>query len=108
MQLSETITGWLEAAGPGPWMIRVFRGVFGTLGAKFALQRMRDRTTLDFFVYCFSWTTAWEAFPGVRQHIVLKVPTIIHGRGADVAFPTTTAQPAPGDAPPSGAVPEPA
>ena len=47
-------------------------------------------SSLDFFIYTFTKTTDWVTFHRIKQDVLLKVLEIIHGHGADVAFPTTT------------------
>lgn len=47
-------------------------------------------SSLDFFVYTFTRTTAWVEFHAIKQEILLKILEIIHAHGADVAFPTRT------------------
>ncbi len=49
-------------------------------------------SSLDFFVYTFTKTTAWVKFHEIKQDILLKILAIVHANGADVAFPTTTVQ----------------
>ena len=47
-------------------------------------------SSLDFFVYTFTRTTAWVEFHAIKQDVLLKILEIIHANGADVAFPTRT------------------
>lgn len=47
-------------------------------------------SSLDFFIYTFTKTTDWVHFHEVKQDVLLKVIDIIHGHGADIAFPTRT------------------
>jgi MscS family membrane protein len=47
-------------------------------------------SSLDFFIYTFTKTTNWVEYHGIKQDVLLKVLTIIHELGADVAFPTTS------------------
>lgn len=47
-------------------------------------------SSLDFFIYCFTHTTDWVEYHGVKQDVLLKIQDIILGHGAEVAFPTTT------------------
>ncbi len=47
-------------------------------------------SSLDFFIYCFTKTTAWVEFHGIKQDIMLKIADIIARHGAEVAFPTRT------------------
>ena len=47
-------------------------------------------SSLDFFVYAFTRTTDWVEFHGVKQDVLLKITAIVHGHGADFAFPSRT------------------
>ena len=47
-------------------------------------------SSLDFFVYTFTKTTNWVRFHEIKQDVLLRIVAIIHGHGADIAFPTTT------------------
>jgi MscS family membrane protein len=47
-------------------------------------------SSLDFFIYCFTRTTAWVEFHAVKQDVLLKVMEIIDRHGAQIAFPTST------------------
>ena len=47
-------------------------------------------SSLDFFVYCFTRTTDWATYHGVKQDVLIKILKIIEGHGAEVAFPTRT------------------
>ncbi|MEP1593756.1 MAG: mechanosensitive ion channel family protein, partial [Halieaceae bacterium] len=47
-------------------------------------------SSLDFFVYTFTRTTAWVEYHAIKQDILLKILAIIHANDADVAFPTRT------------------
>jgi MscS family membrane protein len=47
-------------------------------------------SSLDFFIYCFTKTTNWVEFHGIKQEVLLKIQDIILGHGAEIAFPTTT------------------
>jgi MscS family membrane protein len=49
-------------------------------------------SSLDFFVYVFTKTTVWVEYHAIKQDVLLKILEIIHGNGADVAFPTRTVQ----------------
>ena len=59
-------------------------------------------SSLDFFIYCFTRTTDWATYHGVKQDVLLKILAIIDKHGAEVAFPTRTvllnpAEPDPGN-----------
>jgi MscS family membrane protein len=47
-------------------------------------------SSLDFFIYCFTRTTDWVEFHGVKQKVLLQVLDIVLEHGADVAYPTST------------------
>ncbi len=45
-------------------------------------------SSLDFFIYTFTKTTAWVEFHAIKQDVLLKVAEIIDRHGAQIAFPT--------------------
>jgi MscS family membrane protein len=47
-------------------------------------------SSLDFFIYCFTRTTDWATYHGVKQDVLLRILNIIESHGAEVAFPTRT------------------
>jgi MscS family membrane protein len=47
-------------------------------------------SSLDFFIYCFTNTTNWVEYHGVKESVLLTIHDIIEAHGAEVAFPTTT------------------
>lgn len=47
-------------------------------------------SSLDFFIYCFTKTTNWVEYHGVKQDVLLRVLEIVSQHGAQVAFPTST------------------
>lgn len=47
-------------------------------------------SSLDFFIYCFTKTTDWATFHGIKQDVLLKILGIIESHGAECAFPTST------------------
>ncbi|GAB5414065.1 MAG: mechanosensitive ion channel family protein [Congregibacter sp.] len=49
-------------------------------------------SSLDCFVYCFTKTTNWVEYHGVKQDVLLKLLGIVHEHGADVAYPTRTVE----------------
>ncbi len=49
-------------------------------------------SSLDFFIYTFTRTTAWVEYHEIKQDVLLKVLGIVHQHDADVAFPTRTLQ----------------
>ncbi len=46
--------------------------------------------SLDFFVYTFTKTTDWVEFHKIKEQVLLKIMSIVHKHGADMAFPTQT------------------
>ncbi len=47
-------------------------------------------SSLEFFVYCFTRTTNWVRYHQIKQEVLLNIIRIVHSRGGDFAFPTTT------------------
>jgi len=47
-------------------------------------------SSLDFFIYCFTKTTDWVAFHGIKQDVLLRIAQIVEEHGAEMAFPTRT------------------
>ena len=47
-------------------------------------------SSLDFFIYAFTRTKAWDEYHVVKQDVLLKVNDIIERHGAEIAFPTRT------------------
>ena len=47
-------------------------------------------SSLDFFVYCFTHTTSWVEFHGIKQEVMLRIADIIAANHAEIAFPTST------------------
>lgn len=47
-------------------------------------------SSVDFFIYTFTKTTAWIHYHEVKQDVLLKVADIIASHGAQIAFPTQT------------------
>jgi MscS family membrane protein len=47
-------------------------------------------SSLNFFIYTFTKTTVWVKFHEIKQDVMLKIIEIVHGHGADFAFPTMT------------------
>ena len=52
-------------------------------------------SSLDFFVYTFTKTTAWIRFHEIKEDVMLKILEIVEGHGAECAFPTSTIHIAP-------------
>ena len=46
-------------------------------------------SSLDFFIYCFTKTTDWTTYHGVKHNVLLNIYEIIREEGADIAFPTS-------------------
>ncbi len=49
-----------------------------------------NASSLDFFVYTYTKTIAWEEFHRVKERILLNIAEIIQRHGAEIAFPTRT------------------
>ena len=47
-------------------------------------------SSVDFFIYCFTKTTQWVKFHGIKQDIMLRIAGIIEANHAEIAFPTST------------------
>ena len=47
-------------------------------------------SSLDFFIYCYTRTTQWAEYHGVKQDVLLRIIEIIDRHGAEIAFPTST------------------
>lgn len=47
-------------------------------------------SSLDFFVYCFTKTTQWQAYHALKQDVLLQILAIVAQHGAAIAFPTST------------------
>lgn len=47
-------------------------------------------SSLDFFIYCFTKTTNWIEYHGVKQDVLLQLIAIIERNDAQCAFPTST------------------
>lgn len=47
-------------------------------------------SSLNIMVYCFTKTTAWAPWLEAQQEVYLKLIEIVHGHGADFAFPSQT------------------
>ena len=47
-------------------------------------------SSLDFFIYCYTRTTAWARYHQVKQDVLLHIIEIIDRHGAEIAFPTST------------------
>lgn len=47
-------------------------------------------SSVDFFVYCFTKTTVWTEFHGIKQDVLLQISDIVSKHGAEMAFPTQT------------------
>ncbi|MBF2754346.1 MAG: mechanosensitive ion channel family protein [Gammaproteobacteria bacterium AqS3] len=59
---------------------------------KFLMVNFNDfaPSSLDFFIYCYTRTTAWAHFHAVKQDVLLRIIEIIESHGAEIAFPTST------------------
>jgi len=47
-------------------------------------------SSLDIFVYCFTRTTAWDAFLTVREDMNLKIMQLLEDLDVEIAFPSRT------------------
>lgn len=47
-------------------------------------------SSLNFFIYTFTRTTAWVRYHEVKQDVLLQIAAIIDRHGAQIAFPTRT------------------
>jgi len=47
-------------------------------------------SALELFVYCYTYTTEWARFHEIKEDVLLRIAEIVHGHGAEVAFPTRT------------------
>ncbi len=45
--------------------------------------------SLDIMLYCYTVTTQWDKYLGVKQQVLLRCHDIIDAHGAQVAFPTS-------------------
>lgn len=45
-------------------------------------------SSLEFFIYCFTHTTNWQTYHGIKQDVLLKIGQIINAQGAEIAFPS--------------------
>ena len=45
-------------------------------------------SSLDCFMYCYTLTTDWVEYHGIKQDVMLRVLQLVHEHGADIAFPT--------------------
>lgn len=44
--------------------------------------------SVDFFIYCFTKTTAWAKFHQIKQKVLLDISQIIQDHQAEIAYPT--------------------
>ena len=47
-------------------------------------------SSMDFFIYCYTRTTAWVKYHSIKQELLLDILDIIASHGAQIAFPTST------------------
>ena len=59
-------------------------------------------SSLDFFIYAFTRTRAWDEYHAVKQDVLFKVNDVIERHGAEIAFPTRTVHLARSPGPPGG------
>jgi MscS family membrane protein len=79
----------LEAAVEG---IRKIIEENGDLHTDFYLVNFNDfgDSALELFVYCFTKTTDWAQYMGIRQAFNLAIMRLLRDLGLEVAFPTRT------------------
>jgi len=46
--------------------------------------------SLGILIYCFTRTTVWVTFHGIKQDVLLRIGRIVEQHGAQIAFPTQT------------------
>ena len=49
-------------------------------------------SSLDFFIYTFTKTTAWVEFHSIKEDVLFRISEIVDQHGAEIAFPTQTIQ----------------
>lgn len=49
-----------------------------------------NASSVDFFVYTFTHTTAWVKYHEIKHDVLLRLAQIIADHGAEIAFPTRT------------------
>ena len=47
-------------------------------------------SSLNVMIYCYANTSDWSQFMKIRHNVYLKIISVVHGLGADFAFPTRT------------------
>ena len=47
-------------------------------------------SSIDFFIYTFTKTTAWARYHEIKEDVLLKINAIVETHGAEMAFPTST------------------
>jgi len=47
-------------------------------------------SSVDFFLYCFTYTTDWQTYHAIKQDVLLRIAKIVAEHGAEIAYPTTT------------------
>ena len=47
-------------------------------------------SSLEFFIYVFTRTTAWAEYHAVKEDVLFKISGIVAAHGAEIAFPTRT------------------
>ncbi|MDD4700813.1 MAG: mechanosensitive ion channel family protein [Desulfovibrio sp.] len=58
-------------------------------------------SSLNIMVYCYARTANWERYMLIQHRVYLKIIKVVHGLGADFAFPTRTLYLEKDDAPPA-------
>ena len=49
-----------------------------------------NQSSVDFFIYTFTRTTAWVKYHEIKQDVLLRIAEIIEAHEAQIAFPTQT------------------
>jgi len=70
-------------------MLRAHRGIDQNQTLMVAFDKFAA-SSLDFFVYCFTLTTAWAEYQAIKQDVLLRILDIVAQHGAQIAFPTST------------------
>ncbi|WP_421861891.1 mechanosensitive ion channel family protein [Motiliproteus sp.] len=47
-------------------------------------------SSLDFFIYCFTKTTNWVEYHGIKEDVMLRIIDLVEQHRAEIAYPTQT------------------
>ena len=64
-------------------------------------------SSLNLLIYCYANTSDWSRFMKIQHNVYLKIIDVVHGLGADFAFPTRTLYLEKDDAAPAPVAPAP-